>query len=111
VISIRWFVVAGDPPLSCRPSSVAHAQPPGPGLPEQAPSVQTSSAPSAAGIAAGTVRRADDVAALASGNVSGAHVRCAQRRPTLSISCPGRIGPEQTSHVAGYFAVSATPPP
>src|SRR3954463_384301 len=47
---MRWLVVRASPPLSCRPSFVAHAQPPGPGLPEHAPSVHTSSAPSTAGM-------------------------------------------------------------
>src|SRR3954453_7401020 len=43
-ISMRWFVVAGSPPLPVRGSDslVIQPHPPGPGLPEQAPSVQTS---------------------------------------------------------------------
>ena len=39
VSSIRWFVVCASAPLLQRPSGTAHAQPPGPGLPKQAPSV------------------------------------------------------------------------
>ncbi len=38
-ISIRWFVVCASAPLSQVPSAVAHAHPPGPGFPRQAPSV------------------------------------------------------------------------
>ncbi len=37
--SIRWFVVCGSPPESDGPPSTAQAQPPGPGLPMQEPSV------------------------------------------------------------------------
>src|SRR3954451_21274759 len=40
--SIRWFVVAAAAPLAYRPPGTAHAQPPGPGFPTQAPSVYTS---------------------------------------------------------------------
>jgi hypothetical protein len=39
---MRWFVVEVSPPDSSRstpPSMMMAAQPPGPGLPEQAPSV------------------------------------------------------------------------
>jgi hypothetical protein len=39
---MRWFVVTGSPPESSRsmpPSMTSAAQPPGPGFPEQAPSV------------------------------------------------------------------------
>jgi hypothetical protein len=42
VSSMRWFVVCDWAPLTTRspPSSrISAAQPPGPGLPEQAPSV------------------------------------------------------------------------
>ena len=38
-ISMRWFVVWGSAPLACAPSGTAHAHPPGPGFPRQAPSV------------------------------------------------------------------------
>jgi hypothetical protein len=43
VISIRWFVVRGSPPLADGSPSGATAQahPPGPGFPEHAPSVYT----------------------------------------------------------------------
>jgi hypothetical protein len=45
VISIRLFVVAGSPPETCfsrSPERRIAAQPPGPGFPEQAPSVKIS---------------------------------------------------------------------
>jgi pyruvate dehydrogenase E1 component len=38
---MRWFVVWGDAPEAKAPPGTAHAQPPGPGFPEQAPSVYT----------------------------------------------------------------------
>src|SRR4051794_33166025 len=41
MISMRWFVVRGSAPLSKRPPTSAHAQPPGPGFPLHAPSVYT----------------------------------------------------------------------
>ena len=37
--SIRWFVVAAAEPLANAPPGTAHAHPPGPGFPMQAPSV------------------------------------------------------------------------
>ena len=43
-ISIRWFVLARSAPESYVVLSTAQAQPPGPGLPEQAPSVKTDTA-------------------------------------------------------------------
>src|SRR5262245_14489769 len=39
VISMRWLVVWGSAPLAYGPFSTAHAHPPGPGFPRQAPSV------------------------------------------------------------------------
>jgi hypothetical protein len=42
VISMRWLVVCGSAPLAYGPSGTAHAHPPGPGFPLQAPSVYTS---------------------------------------------------------------------
>jgi hypothetical protein len=39
VSSMRWLVVRAAAPLAYRPWGTAHAQPPGPGFPEQAPSV------------------------------------------------------------------------
>ena len=39
VISMRWFVVDGSAPEANGPCSTAHAQPPRPGFPGQAPSV------------------------------------------------------------------------
>src|SRR3546814_3018680 len=41
MISMRWLVLCASAPLAQRRSSATHAQPPGPGLPLQAPSVQT----------------------------------------------------------------------
>jgi hypothetical protein len=38
---MRWFVVCLSAPEAKGPSSTAQAQPPGPGFPEQAPSVYT----------------------------------------------------------------------
>jgi hypothetical protein len=38
---MRWFVVAGSHPASYEERLLAHAQPPGPGLPMHAPSVNT----------------------------------------------------------------------
>ena len=38
---MRWLVVAGSNPLAHRPPGTAQAHPPGPGFPEQAPSVNT----------------------------------------------------------------------
>ena len=99
---MRWLVVAGSPPLSCRPSRVAHAQPPGPGLPEQAPSVHTSSAPSAAGAGA---------AGGATGRAAGAapaQAACAQPLPDFAISSPGRIPDAHTAQLVAYFAVIGT---
>jgi hypothetical protein len=120
-ISIRWLVVDGSAPVPCRPSCVAHAQPPGPGLPEHAPSVQTSRAPAAAGIGSGRVRvrvacaTAGAAPAFVAGAAVGscsvpapAHVTCAQRCPALAISVPGLIGAEQTPQVVAYLAVSGT---
>ena len=42
-ISMRWLVVLAAPPLAhgSPVGATAHAHPPGPGLPEQAPSVNT----------------------------------------------------------------------
>ena len=42
VISMRWFVDCASKPEAYRPPGTAQAQPPGPGFPEQAPSVYTS---------------------------------------------------------------------
>ena len=41
MISIRWFVVDRSPPAAdgVPSGATAHAQPPGPGFPEHAPSV------------------------------------------------------------------------
>src|SRR5438477_228285 len=36
-ISMRWLVVRGSGPAAKRPPGMAHAQPPGPGFPMQAP--------------------------------------------------------------------------
>src|SRR5258705_12206509 len=36
---MRWLVLCASAPDAYAPSGMAHAQPPGPGLPEQAPSV------------------------------------------------------------------------
>ncbi|GAA4916713.1 hypothetical protein GCM10023204_23730 [Actinomycetospora succinea] len=110
---MRWLVVPGSPPLSCRPSRVAQAQPPGPGLPEHAPSVHTSSAPSAAGMSgrggfvafvafADLVRAAPDPA-------EPAQAACAQRSPERAISSPGETAEAQTPHVVAYLAVIGTP--
>src|SRR5829696_4957933 len=86
-ISIRWFVVWGDPPESCLPSWVAQAHPPGPGLPEQAPSVQTERAATGSGIGGGDW--------LVGSNSPGGQLTCAQRRdaaaPVSVISSPGEI--------------------
>ena len=63
-ISIRWLVRGGRSwPEAYVVSSSAQAQPPGPGLPEQAPSVQTERAPS------GTSCRRGRGRAYASGGV------------------------------------------
>src|SRR5689334_11969298 len=98
---MRWLVVRGAPPLPVRPSRVAQAQPPGPGLPEQAPSVHTCRAPSAVAIS----RRAP-FALLAAGSTPGfaavpfaPHRPCAQPPAVLTISSPGWTGAEQTRHV------------
>src|SRR4051794_10524363 len=113
---MRWLVEGASPPLSWRPSRVAHAQPPGPGLPEQAPSVQTSRAPSGAGMSA---RRglADFAAGLAFAaplpaagcwGLPAAQATCAQVSPDLAISSPGWMRDEQTPQVVAYFAVIGT---
>ena len=39
VISMRWLVVWASAPEAKRPPGTAQAHPPGPGFPEQAPSV------------------------------------------------------------------------
>ena len=95
-------MVGVAPPLPLRPSRVAHAQPPGPGLPEHAPSVHTSSAPSTAGMS----RRARvgaaafcDAAFCDVSGVGTAHGPCAQPWSALLISSPGWTGPEQTRQV------------
>src|SRR5690349_11105205 len=98
---MRWLVVAGSPPLSCRPSRVAHAQPPGPGLPAQAPSVHTSSGPPGAG-------------SCAVGRVTAApcaQAACAQLLPDFAISSPGAIPDAHTAQRVAYFAVIATREP
>jgi hypothetical protein len=41
VTSIRWLVEWGSAPDAHAPPGTAHAHPPGPGFPEQAPSVYT----------------------------------------------------------------------
>ena len=56
-ISIRWLVLGSSCPEAYVVSSSAQAQPPGPGLPEQAPSVQTRVAPSGTVMSAGRGRR------------------------------------------------------
>jgi hypothetical protein len=38
---MRWLVLLASQPEAKAPSGTAHAQPPGPGLPEHAPSVHT----------------------------------------------------------------------
>jgi hypothetical protein len=112
---MRWLVVGFSPPLPCRPSRVAHAQPPGPGLPEHAPSVHTSSAPSAAGMSGRWVvrfGRADDApgaAVAAAPPASGvAQAACAQAVPDRPISSPGLMRDEQTLQVVAYLAVIGT---
>src|SRR3954454_10116993 len=114
---MRWLVVRASPPLSCRPSFVAHAQPPGPGWPEHAPSVHTSSAPSTAGMSG---RGAERVGRAATGlgfadpdgadpgGADSAHAPCAQPLPDFPISSPGRTGEAQTAHVVAYLAVIGT---
>ena len=62
-ISMRWLVLGSSRPEANVVSSSAQAQPPGPGLPEQAPSVQTETAPAGTVIGAGrglVVRRVRD---------------------------------------------------
>src|SRR5437899_3139262 len=41
LISMRWLVEDASNPQAQRPPGIAHAHPPGPGFPEQAPSVYT----------------------------------------------------------------------
>ncbi|GAA1195628.1 hypothetical protein GCM10009608_33810 [Pseudonocardia alaniniphila] len=109
---MRWLVVGVSPPLPCRPSRVAQAQPPGPGLPEHAPSVHTSSAPSAAGISGRWVVRFGRFAVVlgAEPAASGvAQAACAQAAPDRPISSPGLMRDEQTLHVVAYLAVIGTP--
>src|SRR6195952_5735246 len=118
---MRWFVVPGSPPLPCRPSRVAHAQPPGPGLPEHAPSVHTSRAPSTAGMSGrdgffAFAAPAFVVAALPEpvpepAAAVPAHAACAQRSPARAMSSPGWTGDAQTPQVVAYFAVIGTGPP
>src|SRR6187431_685099 len=104
---MRWLVVCASPPLSWRPSFVAQAQPPGPGLPEQAPSAHTSSAPSAAGMSG---RGADRAGRATGASVADpAHGSCAQPPPDFRISSPGRIPEAQTAQVVAYLAVIGTP--
>src|SRR3954467_15179950 len=116
---MRWLVVRASPPLSCRPSFVAHAQPPGPGLPEHAPSVHTSSAPSTAGMSGRGAERVGRAATgfgrarsgcaepggAAPGGAASTHAPCAQPLPDFPISSPGRTGEAQTAHVVAYLAV------
>src|SRR5215212_9494842 len=109
---MRWLVVRASPPLSCRPSFVAHAQPPGPGLPEHAPSVHTSSAPSTADMSG---RGAERVGRAATGlgctdpdGADSAHPTCAHPLPDFAISSPGRTGEAQTAQVVAYLAVIGT---
>src|SRR4051794_27304901 len=111
---MRWLVGAGPPPLACRPSRVAQAQPPGPGLPEHAPSVHTSRAPSAAGMS-GRGALAGFLAApppegAGPGPDESAHAACAQRSPARAMSAPGRTADAQTPQVVAYFAVIGTGP-
>ena len=96
---MRWFVVGRSPPLACRPSSVAHAQPPGPGLPEQAPSVHTSSTPVAATGAS---------APPGDSKSPPSQATCAQRRPTATISCPGATAVAHTEQDVAYLAMTGT---
>ena len=99
--SIRWLVVAGAPPLAWRPSLVAQAQPPGPGLPEQAPSVHTSRTPAGASWTP---------AGAGAAAPSGAQEACAHRRPVFEISSPGLMPDEHTPQDAGYLAMSVMTP-
>ena len=52
-ISIRWLVEGASWPEANSVVSSAQAQPPGPGLPEQAPSVKTERAPAGTAMSAG----------------------------------------------------------
>jgi hypothetical protein len=106
-------VVAASPPLARRPSRVAQAHPPGPGLPEHAPSVHTSSAPSAAGISGRGAFALLFVAVRSAGAAARvpddpAHAACAQRSPARAISSPGWTADPQTPQVVAYFAVIGT---
>src|SRR4051812_10222477 len=108
---MRWLVVAASPPLACRPSRVAQAQPPGPGLPEHAPSVHTSSAPSAAGMSgrwafAGLAR----LVVVGAGLAPDAQAACAHRSPARAMPSPGWTAEPQTPQVVAYFAVIGTGP-
>src|SRR3954454_14797308 len=114
---MRWLVVRASPPLSCRPSFVAHAQPPGPGWPEHAPSVHTSSAPSTAGMSGRGAERGGRAATglgcadpdgADPGGADSAHAPCAQPLPDFPISSPGRTGEAQTAQVVAYLAVIDT---
>ena len=55
--SIRWLVLVPSEPEAYVVRSIAQAHPPGPGLPEQAPSVKTDTAPGGATIGARGARR------------------------------------------------------
>src|SRR5436190_22377226 len=94
---MRWFVVAGSPPLSCRPSRVAHAQPPGPGLPEHAPSVQTSRTPGGTAWLAASPDDAspDDAVDVPAAVAPVGQTTCAHPEPDFLICSPGSTGPEQ----------------
>src|SRR3954463_16162263 len=110
---MRWLVVAASPPLACRPSRVAQAQPPGPGLPEHAPSVHTSRAPSTAGMSGreGFFAFAAVGEPFAGVPEPEAHAACAHRSPARAISSPGFTGEAQTPQVVAYLAVIGTGPP
>src|SRR4051812_38864838 len=102
---MRWLVVPASPPLACRPSRVAQAQPPGPGLPEHAPSVHTSSAPSAAGMSgrgafAGVALLA--VVGVGLAPDAPAQAACAHRSPARAMSSPGWTAEPQTPQVVAY---------
>jgi hypothetical protein len=83
-------------------------------LPEQAPSVHTSSAPSTLGMSGrGAVRfgRAVGAPPAEASFAASAHATCAHTLPDFAISSPGWMRDEQTPQEVAYFAVIGTRPP
>src|SRR3954468_23346440 len=94
---MRWLVVAGSPPLPWRPSLVAQAQPPGPGLPEQAPSVHTSRAPGTSIIARAAALRVARLTGALAAPVVAAPVLAAPVAPAAVPGARAAADPSSTA--------------